>query len=168
MFDATGLSVTLVFPSRTELLSARNMWGELSGAHMVHWGRDKPSAKRKAANRKAGFGDAKQSSDTSDSPDVYILVGGGASFLQRARSLAESNGMDKLVILLNPNSDDDALPVDLDSFCDTHFEHVYYYRPDPHPRWSGGVLFRKFPDGTFTNSESMRFLPMRFLPIFSF
>lgn len=155
MFDGTGLAVTVVFSSDPESAAATKLWRPMATCGIISWtGTGKQSkANREKKRKKSGFGETTSQADsagiTSNDPkdaDVLVAVGGGAPFLQRVRSFAQSVGMDKLVITANANSADDSLPVDLARFFDD-FEQVYYYHPDPSPKWSGGVLFRKFPDG---------------------
>lgn len=159
MFEGTGLNTVVAFASDSERESAVKIWGPSVSFPIQVWD---SSSERKARVRRTssskstrkskggsqGFGSVSQSGD-SKNPDVYIAIGGGAGFLAKVRSLAQSVGMDKLVIVANGNSREDRLPIDVQRYFDEEFETVYYYHPNPHPNWSGGVLFRKFPDGTF-------------------
>lgn len=79
--------------------------------------------------------------------DVYVVVG-GVGVLGEAVALAKRWGRDKLVVVVNANSDGLVLSEAVRTVWE-EFVHVYYYQPDPHPRWKGGVLFRKFPHGRF-------------------
>lgn len=118
----------------------------------MDWGGKKGKGKLTAKNVKTtGFGKAVAKEEAQADADVYIVVGGGAGFLSKTRKLADSLGPDKLVIVANPNSARDKLPLDLQVYREEAFEAVYHYEPNPHPKWSGSVLFRKFPDGTFTH-----------------
>lgn len=156
MFEGTGLNSVVAFSSKYEREAAVKLWGPISFS-VVSWDsgsgrtgnsrrRSQSSSKVKKQSGKGGFGPTLNEQKSED-PDVYITVGGGAGFLARVRSLAQSVGMDKLVIVANGNSLDDTLPVDLQRYFDDEFESVYHYQPNPHPQWNGGVLFRKFPDG---------------------
>lgn len=154
MFECTGLRVRVIFPTAAECHAATDMWGPLVECE-IHCLDPKRKKQQTSKNKnRSGFGSRSSSSSggnrptsTSDHVDVFIFVGGGAAFLQRARALADDVGMDKLIILANANSNRDQLPLDLDKYRISEFEGVYHYYPNPHPKWSGGVLFRKFPDG---------------------
>ncbi len=82
-----------------------------------------------------------------DGIDVLLVVAPTAAQMGKVRLLGERWGMDKLIILLNCDVDGAKAPVHLVKYIDSEFDKVYFYRPNPHPKWSGGVLFRKFPDG---------------------
>lgn len=156
MFERTGLAVRVVFATERERSTAARMWGPLVECEIITWD-TKSSSSRKASSSKSGggggIGKAKKSAKSGfgkeevADPDVYIVVGGGASFMTRVRSLAGAVGMDKLIITANGNGTGEQVPIDLKRYMDEEFESVYYYKPNPHPKWSGGVLFRKFPDG---------------------
>lgn len=162
MFERTGLSVRVIFSTERERATAARIWGPLVECDIAAWegkaassrknngggmGKQRKTAKStKSTNLvKSGFG--KIENEAVAEPDVFIIVGGGAASMARARSLAESYGMDKLIIIANGNLAEEQLPVDLQRYMHEEFECVYHYKPNPHPKWSGGVLFRKFPDG---------------------
>lgn len=158
MFERTGLNVQVVFSSERERAAAAKMWGPLAECECVAWERGakrgatrgavvqkKKKGSGKTASKATGFG--KDAVEETVEPDVYILVGGDASFMNRVRGLSQSMGMDKLVIVANGNSGGEPVPVDLEKFFDEEFECVYHFTPNPHPKWKGGVLFRKYPDG---------------------
>lgn len=155
MFEGTGLSVCIAFATEAEMSAAKKMWGPVQ-CRLECWGKA-PSggrARGKGAKKsKAGFGKPGSAADggggsihAEDDTDVYIVVGGGAPFMSRVRAVADSFGQDKLVIVANGNSALEQLPIDVARYWDAEFESVYHYAPNPHPKWSGGVLFRKFPD----------------------
>lgn len=147
MFSGTGLSVRVVFPAARERSRAEKVWGPGLEYRVEDWGKGKGGGKgNRNRNRGGGFGDAKGEVEVED---VHLMVGGGAAFAEKVRRFAQEVGMDKLVIVVNANSEGDQLPMDLERFGEDVFESVYHYEPNPHPRWSGGVLFRKFPDGKF-------------------
>lgn len=154
MFEGTGLSVCVAFPTDGELNAANKMWGPLSTCATVSWATGSTANKKKkqklTGNTTAGFGKQQgqrpQAKDSAEF-DVLIAVGGGAAFMDKIRKFSNSVGMDKLVIIANTNGSEDVLPVDLDCYFEETFEPVYIYTPNPSPKWSGGVLFRKFPDG---------------------
>lgn len=162
MFMGTGLNAVVAFASDRERETAAKIWGSSVSFPIESWdsssgrkarARRAPSPKtiKKGKGESLGFGSKSQADDSKD-PDVYIVAGGGAGFLARVRSLAQSIGMDKLVIVANGNSRGDQLPIDVQRYFEDEFEAVYHYHPNPHPKWSGGVLFRKFPDGKFFTS----------------
>lgn len=157
MFEGTGLNALVAFASESECESAVKLWGPSVSSSVEAWSssserkarvRRSSKSMRKSKGGSQGFGSTPQNEDLKN-PDVYIAVGGGAGFLAKVCSLARSVGMDKLVIVANGNSREDQLPLDVKRYFEEEFETVYYYQPNPHPKWSGGVLFRKFPDGTF-------------------
>lgn len=169
MFEGTGLKVCVMFATEGERAAAVRMWGPTAKCEIVAWdgkSKTKTGSRSKSTgfvlskkdkdkqSPKGGFGKSTNLQPQAD-PDVYIAVGGGAGFLARIRGLGETVGMDKLVILANRNSGNETLPVDLQRYLEEDFEAVYHYKPNPHPNWSGGVLFRKFPDGTspFTHTS---------------
>jgi Domain of unknown function (DUF1995) len=100
--------------------------------------------------------------DSSTEFDVYIVVAPRQGSMARVRQLCSQFGDEKLVILANTRVDDmRGLPLDVASyFCNSEgksgdsigtgsastFEDVYYWKPDPSPKFVGGVLFRSFPD----------------------
>lgn len=154
MFEGTGLSICVAFSTETERAFAARMWGPLTKCETTVW--SSTSLKKRAKKRKQpkpGFG-ASNSTQVIErgiegNYDVYVTVGGGAGFMQRVKMMCESVGMDTLIIVANGNSMDDELPLDLKNYFEDEFENVYFYQPNPNPKWKGGVLFRKFPDGSF-------------------
>lgn len=168
MFEGTGLHVCVAFATEGERAAAVRTWGSLAKCDIVMWTGGKSKSKLTSSSRKrgmsktqsrqpkTGFGKASSEQPQKD-PDVYIAVGGGAAFLARVRSLAMSVGLDKLVIVANGNSGDEDMPRDLQLYLDDEFETVYHYKPNPHADWSGGVLFRKFPDGSLLAFFNFRF-----------
>lgn len=143
MFEKTGLSVCVVFDSERARRRAEKMWGPVAECETAAWECSK--GRKKGKTRKSGFG--RDDGKTKDF-DVYIVVGGGAGFVARVREVAQRVGMDTLVILANVNARNEVMPVDLQKYREANFKWVYFYQPDPHPQVRGGVLFRKFPDGT--------------------
>lgn len=147
MFEGTGLSVSVVFESARQSAAARKKWGPVESG-VEDWGNRKEGGSKKKGKKRKGFGSSSEAEEKGK-VDVYVMAGGGVAFLERVRLFAGSVGMDTLVILVNANSELDTLPIDLECWKADEFESVYHYEPDPHPMWNGGVLFRKFPDGTF-------------------
>lgn len=148
MFENTGLSVRVIFPGPRERAAAQKMWGPLVECAIVDWGTKEKGKGKKKKKGNVGFGAVVDVKEDDDEADVHIVAGGGAGFFGKARILAERLGQDKLVIVANSNSRREQFPVDLQTYQIDSFEAVYHYEPNPHPKWSGGVLFRKFPDGT--------------------
>lgn len=144
MFEGTGLSVSAVFDSARLSAAASKKWGPVECV-VEDLGKDAKGGGKKKRKAQKGFGSSAEMEEERKK-DVYIMVGGGAAFLERVRRSVEPYGMDTLVILVNPNSEMETLPVDLQRWKDEEFESVYHYETDPHPKWKGGVLFRKFPD----------------------
>lgn len=166
MFERTGLLVRVLFATEKEVAEARRAWGPAIECEvgvlgsLVKKGKARVIAGKKLP-KKVGFNSSNRSGGGSEGGgsarrseeelevDVFVAVGGGAGFMDKVRTLAQQKGMDKLVIVANGNSSNDTMAVDLQRYYDDEFEAVYYYRVNPHPKCSKGILFRKFPDGKF-------------------
>lgn len=147
MFEGTGLSVHAMFSAPGLVKAAKKAWGPLVECSIGTWDEIGGKKKKGKGGKKAGFGAAPTSTPFGDGIDVLLVVAPTAAQMGKVKLLGEQWGMDKLIILLNCQVDDDQVPVHLTKYVDEEFEQVYFYRPNPHPKWSGGVLFRKFPDG---------------------
>ncbi len=139
MFEGTGLKVHALFSTTDYANLAKNMWGPLAECSIGDWG-NWTSGLRK----KGGFGKKRESVAHASNVDVLLVVSPTADQLNRVKVLSEKWGLDKLILLLNASTK--GAPVDVARFVDEEFEPVYCYRPNPHPKWAGGVLFRKYPD----------------------
>ena len=158
MFEKTGLNVRVVFETHPLQRAAAKLWGPVVECEIVS-----ADAKQKRGKSKGGFGAASGGKkEKFEHVDVYIFVGGGAAFLEKATALAERVGMDKLVILANVNSNRDNLPTHVEQYWVENFECVYHYKPNPHPKWSGGVLFRKFPEGMYERRSNFCMISVPF------
>lgn len=144
MFEGTELSVRVMFSSAGLAKAAKKMWGPLIECEVSHW--DEVRSKKKGV-KKAGFGKAAAESQFDDDIDVLLVVDPTPAQMKKVQQLSKLWGMDKLIILLNCNLEKTKAPVDIIRYFNSEFESVYCYRPNPHPLWSGAVLFRKFPDG---------------------
>lgn len=168
MFEGTGLSCRVIFGSVSEKETAKKAWGPLVECAFDHWegvgrggatgrgaGGEEP-AKRKSRQKKSGFtktsvqpkgGFSRDSSPAAE--DVYIIVGPSPAQMSQVRALSDALGQDKLVLLANADiysNSESSVPIDITRYVADSFESAYFYTPNPHPSWSGGVLFRKFPN----------------------
>lgn len=146
------MKVRVVFENSRDRNAASKLWGdslECEVADLVERRRKKMG--RSTSGSGGGFGGAADGSHVQGNVDVYVIVGGSASFMNSVRRLTQEKGMDTLIIVANPDSEAQRMPSDLQRFLQDEFIRVYHYEPNPHPRWKGGVLFRKFPDGQFAS-----------------
>lgn len=144
MFESTGLSIRLVFSNTTEKSLAQKIWPSTINVTMDI---SRPSSRKSRRSSSAGFSSGnKSTSTTKNDHDVHILVGGGVQMLNYATDLCKQYGQETLVILANVNTIQEHVSSDVQDFIDQTFISVYYHKPNPHPTWQGGVLFRKFPD----------------------
>lgn len=155
MFENTGLSVNVIFPSLAAKSAAVKMWGPLVQCTFSHWDSSntakknvsREKTKKKKKGKSSGFGKDLGKDESKNEADVFVIAGPVAGMMPRVRAVSEAMGQDKLIIVLNANSGRQQMPVDVEKYMSDVFEEVYHYSPNPHPKWSGGVLFRKFPDG---------------------
>lgn len=169
LFDDTGLKVCVVFPGAGEMRAAVKSFGPLAECVFDCWedgGGEKKKGKKKGGGVKAsgagaGFGGAGVGMDRdgggsghvagevmmSGGIDVYIVVGPKQSQMARLRQLAGRFGDEVLVIGANLRVEDmKGLPSNVEEFVQSEFEDVYYWGVNPSPRWTGGILFRAYPN----------------------
>jgi len=79
--------------------------------------------------------------------NVVLVVGMKVGDVPKVRELSEACGMDVAIILLNAGLDGMAFKSEEQrTFFEESYETVYYYGLRPHPKWSAGILYRKFPE----------------------
>lgn len=153
MFEGTGVKVRVIFEAPGDRNAASKLWGKRLECEIADLAERKGGRKRDkgSGGGGGGFGRTANGSDLQPDVDAYIVVGGSASYMNGVRRLAQEKGMDTLIIVANLDSEAARMPLDLQRFLHDEFVSVYHYEPNPHPRWKGGVLFRKFPDGKFVS-----------------
>ena len=140
MFDGTGLKTHAIFSTPEYASAAKKMWGPLAECGVGSWDGG-------SRTNKSGFGKKTKTNTTTNIAkdiDVLLVVNPTLAQLSRVKTLSNQWGLDKLILLLNTSTKGG--PLDIVRFIDDEFETVYCYKPNPHPNWAGGVLFRKFPD----------------------
>lgn len=79
--------------------------------------------------------------------DVYIVVGPKQAQMARLRALCDKFGEDVLVVGANLRVEAmKGLPSEVERYVEDVFEDVYYWGVNPSPAWTGGVLFRAYPN----------------------
>lgn len=156
MFEGTGLKVRVIFNCDEHARAARKKWGPLVECAISDWDGGKTPKNQKAKKKKSAGGFGKKAAaevvpvskeaGSDENCDVFLIVAPLSSQLPKVKRLSTTWGMDKLILLLNADSNSTNAPVDTVRFVREEFERVYVYRPNPHPQWTGGVLFRKYPD----------------------
>lgn len=174
LFEGTGLKTCVVFPAAGEMRAAIKAFGPLAECSFDCWeeggsgssgGGGGAGGKRKrragagggGGRGSGGFGAQVQS--TAAAPlvpgavmlagdaDVYIVVGPKQSQMARVRALCDTFGDDVLVVLVNGRMEVmQGLPAAVEEYMADRFEDVFYWGMDPSPAFSGGVLFRQYPE----------------------
>lgn len=153
MFAGNQLKSVVVFGKAVQAHDAQRVWGptvEVSGILSIEL--DIRSRKGFSSGGSGKKRTTKTSSEVDKSlrnVDLLILTSLDEDDLEKAAELVNEYGMGTLIILVNSRIQgmDTLVAVpSIRGYFQKEFEPVYILRPNPHPQWSGGVLFRSFPN----------------------
>ena len=140
MFEGTGLTVKCLVCENKSLKLLQNWTGTKATIEQF----DKAS---KVSSSKSNMGFGKKRMAKNDKCDVYVVVAPKSSDMKRIADLSLTFGMNRLILLVNARLDGVDWPeAEVKEAILDSFQRVFIYKIDPHPQWTGGVLFRKFPD----------------------
>jgi len=154
MFRGTALEETTVvaFSDAAQAGKAKKKWdvgrAEFKGQIIVL---DAKQKKMKASGG-GGFGAAPKEAPSAisavpDGTEVLLIVGPQARQLKAIEQLASEVGQGCVIILVNARLDEiEYESPEQKNYFTAEFERVFFIKTAPLPTWSGGVLYRSYPD----------------------